>query len=109
MPDDFIYTGCGKAAPNQSLYRASPLQLWHSARDPLLADAGFRMTSILDFFPVGYLAGSDRAAAIALIRPGIVYFFASMSTGRPSSRSVDDVTGPIEAKLTLSSGPAFRG
>src|SRR5580693_3332796 len=57
----------------------------------------------------GQRPGSTRADTIALISPGIVYSFASRSTGRPSSRSVDEVTGPIETKRTSSSGLAFRG
>src|SRR5580658_1236399 len=46
---------------------------------------------------------------MALIRPGIVYSLASMSTERPSSRRVDDVTGPIEAKRISSNALGFRG
>jgi hypothetical protein len=38
------------------------------------------------------------ALAMAAISPGIVYSFASMSTGKPSSRRVAEVTGPMEAK-----------
>ena len=34
---------------------------------------------------------------MALISPGIVYSAASMSTGNPNSRRVDEVTGPMEA------------
>src|SRR5580700_6014247 len=57
----------------------------------------------------GQRPGSTRADTIALISPGIVYSFASTSTGRPSSRRVDEVMGPIEARRTPSSGLAFRG
>ena len=54
-------------------------------------------------------ANSTPASVIALIRPGMVYSLASMSTGRPSSRRVDEVTGPIEAKRRSSDGLDFRG
>src|SRR5208337_3203667 len=37
-------------------------------------------------------------------KPGIVYSFASMSAGRPNSRRVADVTGPIDAVCTPSYG-----
>src|SRR4051812_36718008 len=38
--------------------------------------------------------------AMALIRPGIVYSAASISTGKPNSRRVDEVIGPMEANRT---------
>src|SRR6185437_3601871 len=40
--------------------------------------------------------------AMALIRPGIVYSAASMSTGKPTARRVDEVIGPMEANRTRS-------
>ena len=52
---------------------------------------------------------SPQSTVIAFTRPGIVYSFASMFTGRPSSRRVDDVTGPIDAKRMPSIRFAFRG
>src|SRR5271156_472523 len=73
------------------------------------AGAGFRMTSFLVIFlQSGQIEGSTLASAIALIKPGIVYSLASMSTGRPSSRRVDEVTGPIEANRTSSNALDFR-
>ena len=46
--------------------------------------------------------------AMALISPGIVYSAASMSTGNPNPRRVDEVTGPMEASRTgLSSLPMW--
>jgi len=37
------------------------------------------------------------AATIAATNPGISNVFASISTGNPNSRSVAEVTGPIDA------------
>src|ERR1700722_5540808 len=44
-----------------------------------------------------------RWATMASMSPGIVYSLAWMSTRNPSSRRVDEVTGPMEARLTFSS------
>ena len=38
----------------------------------------------------------EKAFSMACTSPGIVYSFALISTGRPCSRKVADVTGPIE-------------
>jgi len=43
------------------------------------------------------------ASTIAATKPGIVNSLAAMSTGRPDSRRVDEVTGPIDDIKTPSS------
>jgi len=48
----------------------------------------------------GALRMCSCAATIAATSPGIVYSRASMSTGSPNSRSVADVTGPMDAVCT---------
>ena len=62
------------------------------------------LPNLFNDFPLSaYFVRPATALTMALINPGIVNCLAAISTGRPSSRSVADVTGPIEAIRTSDS------
>ena len=64
------------------------------------ADCGCSLNGLVLFFVSSCFF---EPFANGFISPAMVNFLASMSTGKPSSRSVAEVTGPMEAKRTPSS------